>query len=174
MLFFGLLLVLTLLAVPIATGWPARMRLAMALSLFFVGSDHWIHPERYLAMMPPWIPLHLELVLFTGAAEIAGGLGLLIPRFSALAGVLLAVYFVAVFPANIHNALNGLSVEGLPQASWYYWARLPFQPLAIWWALFSAQVIRWPVRPPPPRRTPARACAAARAAREEAASARRR
>jgi uncharacterized membrane protein len=144
MLFFGLLLILTLLAVPAAKGWPARMRFAMALALFLVGSDHWIHPDRYLAMMPPWIPLHLELVLFTGAAEIAGGLGLLIPRFRALAGVLLAVYFVAVFPANLHNALNGLSVEGLPEASWYYWARLPFQPLAIWWALFSAGVIRWP------------------------------
>jgi uncharacterized membrane protein len=171
MLFFGLLLILTLLAVPAAKGWPARMRFAMALALFFVGSDHWIHPDRYLAMMPPWIPLHLELVLFTGAAEIAGGLGLLIPRFRALAGVLLAVYFVAVFPANLHNALNGLSVEGLPEASWYYWARLPFQPLAIWWALFSAGVIRWPLRRFPPRRIPARACGAARAAREERASA---
>ena len=174
MLFFGLLLVLTLLAVPVAKTWPARMRLAMALSLFFVGSDHWIHPERYLAMMPPWIPLHLELALFTGAAEIGGGLGLLVPRFRTLAGVLLAVYFVAVFPANLHNALNGLSVEGLPEAGWYYWARLPFQPLAIWWALFSAEVIRWPARPPLPRRIPARACAAARAAREQGASARKR
>jgi hypothetical protein len=65
MLFFGLLLILTLLAVPAAKGWPARMRFAMALALFLVGSDHWIHPDRYLAMMPPWIPLHLELVLFT-------------------------------------------------------------------------------------------------------------
>jgi uncharacterized membrane protein len=32
----------------------------------------------------------------------------------------------------------------LPQAAWYYWARLPFQPLAIWWALFAAELIRWP------------------------------
>jgi uncharacterized membrane protein len=49
-----------------------------------------------------------------------------------------------VFPANVHNALSGLAVDGLPQASWYYWLRLPFQPLAIWWAVFSAQLIRWP------------------------------
>ena len=146
MLFFALLVVLTLLAllIPGVQGWPARMRLALALSLFFIGSDHWINPQRYLAMMPPWIPLHLELVLFTGAAEIAGGLGLLLPNFRRLAGLMLALYFVAVFPANLHNALNGLAVEGLPQAGWYYWLRLPFQPLAIWWALFSAQLIRWP------------------------------
>jgi uncharacterized membrane protein len=145
MLFFGLLVVVALLAIPIAKGWPARMRLAMALALFFVGSDHWINPQRYLAMMPPWVPLHLELVLLTGAAEIAGGLGLLVPKFRKAAGWLLAIYFVAVFPANLHNAINGLAVEGLPQAGWYYWARLPFQPLAIWWALFSAELIRWPM-----------------------------
>jgi hypothetical protein len=32
----------------------------------------------------------------------------------------------------------------LPQAAWYYWARLPFQPLAIWWALYAVELIRWP------------------------------
>jgi uncharacterized membrane protein len=144
MLFFALLLLLTLLAIPLSKSWPARMRVAMALALCFVGGDHWANPQRYLAMMPPWIPLHLELVLFTGAAEIAGGLGLLVPRFRKAAGLMLAIYFVAVFPANIHNALNGLAVEGLPQVGWYYWLRLPFQPLAIWWALFSAQAIFWP------------------------------
>jgi uncharacterized membrane protein len=144
MLFFALLLVLTLLAAPFLSGWPARMRLAMALALFFVGADHWLNPDRYLAMMPPWIPLHLELVLFTGAAEIAGGAGLLWKPTRRLAGLMLAIYFVAVFPANVHNAVNGLAVEGLPQAGWYYWVRLPFQPLAIWWALFGAELIRWP------------------------------
>jgi uncharacterized membrane protein len=69
---------------------------------------------------------------------------LLVPRLRRLAGAMLALYFVAVFPANIHNALNGLSVDGLPQSGWYYWVRLPFQPLAIWWALYSAELIRWP------------------------------
>jgi uncharacterized membrane protein len=151
MLFFALLALLTLLAtglhyarVPGLGTWPARMRLAMALALWFVGTDHWLNPQRYLPMMPGWIPLHLELVLFTGAAEIAAGLGLLIPRLRRLAGLMLALYFVAVFPANIHNALNSVAVEGLPQAGWYYWARLPFQPLAIGWALYAAQLIRWP------------------------------
>jgi uncharacterized membrane protein len=144
MLFFALLAFLTVLAVPVAGQWPARMRIAMALALLFVGADHWTNPQRYLAMMPPWISLHLELVLFTGAAEIAGAFGLLIPKLRRLAGLMLAIYFVAVFPANVHNALNGLAVEGLPQASWYYWVRLPFQPLAIWWALYAAELIRWP------------------------------
>lgn len=148
MFFFALLAFLTVL-VALAhrrSSWPQRMRIAMALALVAAGTDHWINPERYLAMMPSWVPLHLEMVLFTGAAEIAGALGLLWHRTRALAGFMLAAYFVAVFPANIHNALNGLAVDGLPQAGWYYWLRLPFQPLAIWWALFSAGRIHWPLR----------------------------
>ncbi|MGQ0544506.1 MAG: DoxX family protein [Betaproteobacteria bacterium] len=149
MLFFALLAAILTGAIALThrnADWPQRMRLAMAIALLAVGSDHWINPGRYLPMMPPWIPLHLELVLFTGAAEIAGATGLLWARTRRLAGVALGIYFVAVFPANIHNALNGLAVDGLPQAAWYYWARLPFQPLAIWWALFSAGLIRWPLR----------------------------
>jgi uncharacterized membrane protein len=151
MLFFALLAVLTAFAaglhylrVPgLATG-RARMRLALALALLFIGTDHWVNPQRYLPMMPGWIPLHLELVLLTGAAEIAGGLGMLWAGTRRLAGLMLAIYFVAVFPANIHNALNAVAIDGLPQAAWYYWVRLPFQPLAIWWALYAAGLIRWP------------------------------
>jgi uncharacterized membrane protein len=124
------------------------MRLALAIALIAVGTDHWANPGRYLAMMPPWVPLHYEMVLFTGAAEIAGAIGMLLRKTRSLAGLALALYFVAVFPANIHNALNGLAVDGLPQAAWYYWVRLPFQPLAVWWALFSAELIRWPSRAP--------------------------
>lgn len=147
MLFFALLLILTLVAWPLRLGgWPARMRLAMAIALVFVGTDHWLNPGRYLPMMPAWVPFHFEVVLLTGAAEVAGALGLMLPRFRRLAGLMLAIYFVAVFPANIHNALNGLAVEGLPQAQWYYWIRLLFQPLAIWWALYSAELVRWPLR----------------------------
>ena len=144
MMFFALLAVFTAFAAIFTKNWPLRMRIAMATALVIVGTDHWLTPSRYLAMMPGWIPLHLELVLFTGAAEIAGAVGLLWRRTRRLAGLMLAVYFVAVFPANIHNAVNGLAVDGLPQAAWYYWVRLLFQPLVIWWALFSAELMRWP------------------------------
>jgi len=151
MMFFGLLIVLALLAaglhyarVPGLADWPARMRLAMALALVLAGTDHWVNPGRYLPMLPSWVPLPLETVLFTGAAEIAGAIGLVTPRLRRLAGAMLAIYFVAVFPANVHNALNGLAVDGLPQAQWYYWVRLAFQPLAIWWALYAAEIALWP------------------------------
>jgi uncharacterized membrane protein len=129
------------LGAPALADWPARMRLALALALLFAGTDHWLTPERYLPMVPGYLPWHLPLVLFTGACEIAGALGLLFPSTRRLAAALLALYFVCVFPANVHNALNGLTVEGLPQAQWYYWLRLPFQPLIILWTLYAGGLL---------------------------------
>lgn len=152
MIFFAALLVLTfvlwlahLLRVPGLADWPSRMRFALAGALVFFGTDHLLTPDRYLPMVQGLVPWPAFIVGFTGVCEIAGGVGLLIPRLRRLTGILLAIYFVAVFPANIRNAVQGLSVAGLPDAQWYYWLRLAFQPLAVWWALFCAGVIRWPL-----------------------------
>lgn len=87
------------------------------------------------------LPYPAENVLLTGLCELAGAIGLLVPRTRRLAGIMLAIYFVCVFPANLKNAVEGVVVEGLPTASWYYWVRLLFQPLAIWWALRASEVI---------------------------------
>jgi uncharacterized membrane protein len=92
-------------------------------------------------MLPDFLPYHRELVLFTGLCELAGAIGLLLPRWRRWAAMALALYFVCVFPANIKNALDGLSVEGLPAATWYYWLRLPFQPPIVLWALYAGGLI---------------------------------
>lgn len=147
MLFFGLMLIATLVAryahVLLTGRTPAlraSMRWGMAAALLFVGVDHQLTPERYLSMMPSFVPHPLDVVHFTGICEIAGAIGLLVPSTRRLAGIMLAIYFVCVFPANIKNAVEGLSVDGLPTAQWYYWVRLLFQPIAILWALYAADV----------------------------------
>jgi uncharacterized membrane protein len=126
-------------------GSRSAMRWGLAAGLTFAGVDHLVTPERYLAMMPDFVPMHFEIVLFTGLCELAGALGLVVPQLTRVAGFMLALYFVCVFPANIKNALDGLGVAGLPDAGWYYWLRLPFQPLIIWWTLYAARLIDWPV-----------------------------
>jgi uncharacterized membrane protein len=158
MLFFALIALVTLFAalagrlgMPGLEDWRACMRWGLALALVFTGLDHLLTPERYLPMMPAFVPYPGEIVAFTGICELAGAVGLLIPRLRRLAGVMLAIYFVAVFPANIKNAIEGLSVEGLPGATWYYWVRLLFQPLVIWWSLYAAAVIDWPFGRAEPR-----------------------
>lgn len=159
MIFFIVLLLLTAaawlahaLGVPRLQEPAARMRIALVVALLFFGTDHLLTPARYLPMVQGMVPWPQFIVVFTGVCELAGAVGLLVPRWRRLAGMMLAIYFVAVFPANIRNAIQGLSVAGLPEAQWYYWIRLVFQPVAVWWALFSAGVTPWPLgkrRPQP-------------------------
>src|ERR1017187_10335026 len=73
------------------------------LALFMVGAGtlHFINAEFYLKIMPPYLPLHLELVYLSGFFEIALGVLLLIPRLSRFAAWGIIALLIAVFPANI-------------------------------------------------------------------------
>jgi uncharacterized membrane protein len=95
---------------------------------------HFANPGFYLKIMPKWIPMHKEMVVISGFAEIAGGIGLLLPwtRRAAAWGIILLL--IAVFPANIYMALQDVHmVEGLSTGI-VRWIRLPIQFLAISWA----------------------------------------
>ena len=81
-------------------------------------------------MIPPWLPQPGLLVVVSGLAEIAGGLGLLIGRTRRLAAWSLIALLLSVFPANLHVALQGWPGTGFP--AWVLWARLPFQVIFIW------------------------------------------
>jgi uncharacterized membrane protein len=109
-----------------------------ALAAFFTttGVLHFVIPRSYEAMMPPSLPAHREAVIVSGLAEIAGGAAVLPPRTRRFARWWLLALLVAVFPANVHMALNpeqvrGLDLERVPR--WALWARLPLQPLAMAW-----------------------------------------
>lgn len=108
LLFAGLLAasLLDRAGVPGLTTWPARMRVALAVALVCIGADHLWTPERYLPMLPEVLPAPRAIILFTGVCEIAGALGLLVPRLRRLSGVCLAAYFVAVLPANVKVVLD--------------------------------------------------------------------
>jgi uncharacterized membrane protein len=104
------------------------------LSLFFTyaGIDHLVSPDFYVSIMPPWIPWHLELVYLSGVFEVMGGIGVLIPRFRAMAGTGLVVLLIAVYPANLHMAFNPHLFPDIPLAALY--VRLALQFLAFYWA----------------------------------------
>lgn len=102
------------------------------------GINHFRNPETYLAMMPPWLPAHAALNAASGAAEIAGGVGVLIPRLRRAAGIGLILLLIAVFPANLHVALHGWPGVDIPR--WILYARLPFQFLFIGWVAFSCEL----------------------------------
>jgi uncharacterized membrane protein len=113
-----------------------------ALSVFFVvaGANHFLNPDFYLAMMPPWLPLHREAVWVSGVLEIVGGIAVLVPRTRAMAGWGLIALLVAIFPANLHMALNP---ERYPDfSSTALWARLPVQALFVAWAWWATRADR--------------------------------
>lgn len=103
-------------------------------AIFFVlaGLNHFLNVDFYLKIMPPYLPWHLFLVYLSGVFEIALGLLLLIPKFTSLAGWGLIALLFAVFPANIHMAVNPqLFPEFSPML---LWLRLPIQFVLIAWA----------------------------------------
>jgi len=104
------------------------------LSIFFTyaGIDHLVSPDFYVSIMPPWIPAHLELVYLSGVFEVMGGVGVLIPRFRALAGAGLVALLVAVYPANLYMAFNPELFPDIPVAALY--VRLALQFVAFYWA----------------------------------------
>ena len=105
-------------------------RLLLALLFVAAGVWHFVRPAGYLRIMPPMLPAPLLLVCLSGAAEVAGGLGLLWPPTRRWAGWGLLVLLVAVFPANLYMALIH---EQLHLPAWAAWARLPLQLPLMWW-----------------------------------------
>ena len=110
------------------------------------GFVHLWKAEGFLPIMPPLVPYPRQVIQFTGVCEVLGGLGLLIPRVRWLAGLMLAIYAICVWPANIYQALAHVHVPPLPDSWWYHAPRLAFQPIFVWWALFAGGVVDWPAR----------------------------
>ena len=118
--------------------WSQRL-----LAVFFVaaGTLHFLRPKMYEAIMPPSLPAHHELVLVSGAAEIAGAALVVFPRTRRLGGLWLAALLVAIFPANVNMAVNSERFTAF--APVLLWARLPLQGLLIWWALGATRPARF-------------------------------
>jgi uncharacterized membrane protein len=115
-----------------------KQRWSTAVGVVFTvaGLLHFVRPGTYVSIMPDELPAQRELVYASGAAEMAGGLGLLHPRTRRWAGWCLIVTLVAVFPANVHMAVRAERYPQFPPAA--LWARLPFQLVfiaAVWRAM---------------------------------------
>lgn len=112
-----------------------RSRAALAAFFSFMGTMHFVIPRQFEAIVPKGIPAK-EAVAASGVAEIAGGLAVLHPTSRRYARWWLLALLVAVYPANVHMAVNpeqirGLDLDKVPR--WTLWARLPLQPLAMLW-----------------------------------------
>jgi uncharacterized membrane protein len=101
------------------------------------GINHFVMPRAYEAIMPDYLPAHRELVYASGVAELVSGVATMHPRTRRLGGLGLIATLVAVFPANLHMALNPDRYPRIPR--WALYLRLPVQALMIHAAWVATQ-----------------------------------
>jgi uncharacterized membrane protein len=111
------------------------LRYLMGLLYVVAGLLHFVVPALYARIVPPVLPAPLALVYLSGIAEVAVGIGVLVPRTRRYAAWATMALLVAVFPANVYMAVSMVPVMpgGDPSAA-ARWARLPLQGVLILWA----------------------------------------
>jgi uncharacterized membrane protein len=94
--------------------------------------------EEFRAQVPTWVPVPPDVtVLASGAVEIALGVAMiLMTKRRAVIGLLLAAFFVVIFPGNIAQWVHHRDAFGL-NSDRARFIRLFFQPVLIAWALWS-------------------------------------
>lgn len=116
--------------------WPALARVAVGLLFLTSGILHFLRPEPFVAIMPPWLPSPQLLVYISGFFEILGAIALQIPALRAIVGWGLIALLLAVLPANIFMLTNHPYIGNLAVPMWILWLRLPLQFALIclvWW-----------------------------------------
>jgi uncharacterized membrane protein len=94
---------------------------------------HFVIPASYVRIMPAYVPWPREMVLLSGACEIAGGIGLLVPRVRRWAGVGLVLLLAAVWPANLQMWMNARAAHQPVWAQTLLMLRLPLQIVLMGW-----------------------------------------
>ena len=120
---------------PLAS-WRDATRVGLAVMFAFTGSTHFTAMKHdYAAMVPPPLTGQLWVIYVTGILEIAGAIGLLVRTTRRLAGICLSLLLLALFPANVHAALNAIDFRG--EAPTVIWLRSLVQVVflvATWWS----------------------------------------
>ena len=111
------------------------------LAIFMVGAGvmHFVNPGFFLKIMPPYLPLHKELVLVSGVFEVLLGVLLLVPACSRWAAWGIIALLIAVFPANPHVFQNQ---ELIPAPPLVHLIRLPLQGVFILWAYWYTRPVK--------------------------------
>jgi len=112
--------------------WRRFGLFALAVVFVLAGINHFLNPDIYIAIMPPYLPAHRALVYVSGFFEILGGLAVLPRATRAAAGWGLVLLLLAIYPANVHMAFHPEQFAEAP--AWALYARLPLQFVLMAWA----------------------------------------
>ena len=111
----------------------------LGLALAYAGTTHLSsNRQEFQAQVPTWLPLDADFVVIaSGIVEITFGLSLLpLWRYRQVIGLVVAIFFILIFPGNINQYINHIDAFGLDTDQARF-IRLLFQPLLVAWALWS-------------------------------------
>ena len=111
----------------------------LGLALAYAGTTHLSsNRQEFQAQVPTWLPLDADFVVIaSGIVEITLGLSLLtLWRYRQVIGLVVAIFFILIFPGNINQYINHIDAFGLDTDQARF-IRLLFQPLLVAWALWS-------------------------------------
>ncbi len=119
------------------------LQLLLGATLIYTGTLHLTTSRiEFQAQVPTWLPLSPDFVVIaSGIVEIALGLCLISLKRRREVGIASALFFVAIFPGNVSQYVNGIDAFGL-DSDRARGIRLLFQPLLVLWALWSTDFWR--------------------------------
>ncbi|WP_288438110.1 hypothetical protein [uncultured Chryseobacterium sp.] len=114
--------------------------LGMAVFIVFTGFSHFKFQKGMGMMIPDFIPAKMFWVYFTGVLEIAAGIGLMIPAIREMTAVLLIIFYMLVFVANINSSRKRINIFKAdytgPGMKYLYNQRIPMQMILIAWTWY--------------------------------------
>ncbi|KUY31838.1 DoxX family protein [Elizabethkingia ursingii] len=120
--------------------WIFSGNLGMAVFIIFTGFSHFKFQKGMALMIPDFIPYKMFWVYFTGVLEIAAGIGLMLPQLRELTAILLIVFYVVVFIANINSSKKRINIFKAnytgPGMAYLYKERIPMQIILIAWTWY--------------------------------------
>ncbi|ATN05683.1 hypothetical protein CRN76_09855 [Chryseobacterium indologenes] len=135
--------ILALLGTALVQGKPDFVfsgNLGMAVFIIFTGLSHFKFQKGMAMMIPDFIPGKMFWVYFTGFLEIAAGIGLMVPSLREMTAILLIVFYVLVFIANINSSRKNINIFKAdytgPGMSYLYKQRIPMQIILIAWTWY--------------------------------------
>lgn len=112
--------------------WGMGLRWLMGALYAAAGVNHFVNPDFYVGIMPPYLPWPLALVYLSGVAEVVLGLGVCVKPTQRVSAWLIVAMLVAFLPVHVHMLVNAEQFAGVPL--WALWLRFPIQGLLIYWA----------------------------------------
>ena len=111
------------------------LALIYGVPFILVGIEHFRDPQKFVDIVPKYMPFALFLVYLTGVIEVVGGLGIIYPETREITGRLMVLFLIAIYPANFNMWINDIPYNGTRLTTQGHLVRLSVQFLLIIGAL---------------------------------------